>query len=73
MLTQRGEVQEAGEDDSPEVGGVDDVTSVDLEAEQPLDIRRVDVASNKELTRRPSASQLFKVNITPRIRPRGVP
>ena len=39
MRTQRGEVQEAGEGDSPEVGAVDDVTSVDLEAEQTLDIQ----------------------------------
>ena len=39
MRTQRGKVHEAGEDDNPEVCGVDNVTTVDLGAEQVLDIR----------------------------------
>ena len=37
MRTQRGKVQEAGEDDSPVVCGVDNVATVDLGAEQALD------------------------------------
>ena len=36
MHTQRGKVQEARKDNSPEAGGVDNVTTVDLEAEQTL-------------------------------------
>jgi len=33
MLTQRGEVQEAGDGDSPDVCGVDNVATVDLGVE----------------------------------------
>jgi len=39
MRTQRGKVHEAGEGDSPEACGVDNVGAVDLGAEQALDIR----------------------------------
>ena len=39
MRTQRGKVQEAGKDDNPEAFGVDNVATVDLGAELPLDIQ----------------------------------
>jgi len=71
MRTQRGKVQEAGEGDSPEVCGVDDVATIDLGAEHQTP-GFMGAALDKELTRRPSASQLFKLNITLGIRPRAV-
>ena len=37
MRTKRGKVHEAGKGDSPEVCGVDDVTTIDLGAEWTLD------------------------------------
>jgi len=39
ICTQRGKAHEAGNGDSPEVFGVDDVATVDLRVEQVLDTR----------------------------------
>ena len=39
MRTQRAEVHEAGEGDSPDVPGVDNVATIELEEEPVLDIR----------------------------------
>jgi len=73
MRTQGGKVHEAGKGGSPEGCGVDNITTVYLGAEQTLGTRVSGHASNKELTRRPSASQLLKLNITFGTRPRAVP
>ena len=64
MGTYRPEVHEAGEGDDPEVHGVDNVTTIELGEGLALDVwvsaRRI----NRDLTKRPSANQLFKVAAT---------
>ena len=65
--TERGKVHEAGEGDSPEVHGENYVATVDLGVGGGIrcwTLRRMCVALNEELTRRPSASQLFERNIS---------
>jgi len=49
MRTQRGKVHEAGKGDSPEICGVDNVATVDLGAEQALDIQ-VSMSGTKQRT-----------------------
>ena len=72
-LTQRGKVHEARKGDSPDVCGVDNIATVDLGVDQtPLDTRESDRGLNEELTRRPSASQLFKLNTTLGTSPRYI-
>ena len=63
MRTQRTEVHEAGEGDDPEVLGVDHVATIKLKKELGLDIW-ANVASSRELTKSPSANQLFRKNRT---------
>ena len=63
MRTYRPEVHEAGEGDDPEIHGVDDVTTIELGEGLVLDTWGVNAGSNKELTKRPSANQLFMIAI----------
>ena len=60
LRTHRGEIDETGKDDDPDVHGVDNVTTIELEEQRTLDpiIKR-----EAKLTKRPSASQLFKRNM----------
>ena len=61
IRTDRGEIHEAGERDDPNVCGIDDVTTIELEEQAGLDpwARK----SGARFTKRPSASQLFNRNI----------
>ena len=61
VRTHRGEEHEAGEGDDPEVHGVDNVTTIELEEQPALGawMRELDA----KVTKRPSASQLFKRNM----------
>ena len=63
MLTQRAKIHEAREGDDPEVRGIDYVTTIELEEALALTTRRVSTVSNRELTKRPSANQLFMLDI----------
>ena len=58
MRTQNGEVYETGKGDNPKVCSVDDIATINLDL-TVLDAH-VDEPSNRELTRRPSASKLLR-------------
>ena len=60
MRTQRAEVHEAGEGDGPDVLGVDNVATIELEEEPVLDIR---VCEHGIKHKRSLANQLFKADI----------
>ena len=57
IRTHTSKVHKAGEGDDPEVFAIDDVTTIKLDE---LALGRVDVGSNRRLTKRPSANKEFK-------------
>ena len=62
IRTHGSKVHKAGDDDDPEVHGVNHVATVELEGKWALDTLGRTTA-NKEPTIRPSASQLFRRNM----------
>ena len=62
MRTHRAEVHETGKGNDPGVLEIDNVAAIELGEELALDARE---SERRELTKRPSASQLLKVNMTP--------
>ena len=67
MRTYRPEVHEAGEGDDPEVHGVDNVTTIELGEGLALDVWVSERRINRDLTKRPSANQLFTIAIASKI------
>ena len=61
LHTQRAKVHQAGESEDPIVHGVNDVATIELKEPPSLDTWETEF--DIELTKRPSASQLFKRNI----------
>ena len=60
--TQISEVHQTGESDDPAVHGINNIATIKLEEQRVLYARVIDL--NAELTIKPSASQLFRRNIT---------